>query len=89
VPGCIRETISKVCWPDLTKRKTIAGKIRALPASRYRVNFIAPYSLRVVPQMPMSRYMGNRETSNQTKIKNRSMLIKSPNTPVTSKKYKA
>ncbi len=50
---------------------------------------MAPYSLRVVPQMAISGYMGKRETSYQTNRKNRSMLIKKPNTPATSTKERA
>jgi hypothetical protein len=50
---------------------------------------MAPYSLRVLPQMAMSRYMGNRETSNQTKMKNRSRLMNRPKTPATSRNMRA
>ncbi len=50
---------------------------------------MAPYSFRVLPQMAMSGYMGKRETSYQTKMKKRSMLMKTPKTPATSKKVKA
>ena len=50
---------------------------------------MAPYSLLVLPQTAMSRYMGNSETSNQTKMKKRSRLMKRPKTPATSRKVRA
>ena len=64
----------------------MAGRMSALPASRYRVSFIAPYSLRVLPQMAISGYIGKSETSYQMKMKKRSSVMKSPKTPVTSRK---
>ena len=44
-------------------RASTAGTTSAVPARRYRVSFIAPYSLRVLPQMAMSRYIGSTATS--------------------------
>ena len=67
----------------------MAGRISALPAKRYRVSFMAAYSFRVLPHTAMSRYMGKSDTSYQMKIKKRSMLMKSPKTPVTKRKISA
>ena len=50
---------------------------------------MAPYSLRVLPQTAMRGYMGKRETSYHTKMKNRSMLMKTPKTPATSRNVNA
>ena len=56
--------MSKV-WARRTRRRApaTAGSTSAVPASRYRVSFIAPYSLRVLPQTAMSRYIGSTATS--------------------------
>jgi hypothetical protein len=40
----------------------------------------------VLPHTAINRYIGNRDTSYQMKMKNRSKLMKSPKTPVTSRK---
>ena len=50
---------------------------------------MAPYSLRVPPQMAISGYMGKSETSYHTKIQKRSMDMKTPYTPATSRKMRA
>ncbi len=50
---------------------------------------MAPYSLRVLPQMAMSGYMGKSETSYHTKRKKRSIAMKTPKTPATIRKVKA
>ena len=46
--------------PDCAHRKIMAGRIRALPARRYRVSFMAPYSFRVVPQTAIKQVHGKK-----------------------------
>ena len=53
-------------------------RINALPASRYSVSFMAPYSLRVPPHIAINGYIGKSETSYQTKIQKRSIDMKTP-----------
>ena len=45
--------------------------------------------LGAAPIIGVSIFGGKSETSYQTKMKNRSMLMKSPKTPATSRKYSA
>ena len=61
----------KVPSPASTKIAIMAIHIRTLPATRYKVSFMAPYSLsrlkvakvELLPQTPMRRYMGSTASS--------------------------
>ena len=63
--------MSNVPSPPSTNMASIAIHIRTLPATRYIISFIAPYSLarenvgkvELLPQTPMSRYIGMTASS--------------------------
>ena len=59
---------------------TMATSMNALPRMVKIRNFIAEYSLRPVPQMEMSMYIGSSSSSQNRKNNSRSIAVKTPMT---------
>src|SRR5438067_9237898 len=77
--------MSNVCTgaalKPITRKPT---SMNAEPAIVYSRNFIAEYSLRPLPQMEISRYIGSSSSSQNTKNMIRSSDVKTPSTAVSS-----
>ena len=73
--------MSKVPISGVRNTATMATSMKALPSKVNITNFIAEYSLRPVPQMEISMYMGSSSSSQNRKNISRSRVA---NTPITA-----
>ncbi len=86
--ACAILIMLKVCPPaSLTTsgEKYIAripSSIVMLPIMVYRKNLIAAYSLRGPPQIPIRKYIGTRDTSQNTKNSTKSSEVNTPSIPI-------
>ncbi len=82
-PASESSTMLKVP-PGATNMATMLTSMKALPRMVNTRNFMAEYSLRPVPHMEMSRYMGSNSSSQNRKNSKKSREVNTPMTAVCS-----
>ena len=84
MPPSASFTMSKVPTPGVRNTARMATSMKALPKIVKIRNFMAEYSLRPVPQIEMSMYMGSSSSSQKRKKRRKSRDTKTPITAVWS-----